>query len=908
MLYTLHPMQDRQRSQLAQISDPNVRPLWSRHTVSLRHLLPAAFLLLSTLAMAQTPGTGALSGAVRDEQGGAVGGAQVAVRCGAENRQTLAGANGQFSVAGLPAGRCSVTAVAPFFQSATTEADTSQSRTVSLVLPMSGFADTVQVTATRRLREDRRDIPQATSVTTREDLEARPYQLLPQVLREEPGILVQQTTSAQASPTIRGFTGSSNVYLLDGVRFNVASWRGGPSQYLAFVDTASVERLEVVRGPGSVQYGSDALGGIVNVLTARPDYAETGTKVGGTVAMGFGSAESSRDGQASLLVQGTGIAFRLGMSGRNVGDLRTGGGRDSHAAVTRFLGLPADTNGPRLPNTGYDQAGGFITGRIKVGATADIETLYMHQQQSGASRYDRVDGGNGLYRSGFDPQRLDFGLVRYAQRGALGLDSLAGTVSVNRQGDGQFEQTRPTAVLDRQQSVTTAIGYQLEGQRHLGHRQQFTFGAELYDETTTGAFREQINPVTGVVTPQRPDVPNQTTYLSNGVFAQDVVQVGRFNLRGGLRYGRYTFATVPDARFGIADEKVTTHALTFQAGAVARVTRHIDAIFSMSRGFRAPNAADLGSIGLSGGAGLGITPSRAAALGGLVGSTAGVDAVSTGAVVPGLGPETLYAFEPGIRINAGRVDAALTVFNMEYHDTVQRRAIVFPTNVVGQSIAGYEVVRQDATGLAFIAQDIRPVATSVNLDRSRVKGFEVEVRARLTSQWSGVAYYSMSDGRLLATNEPIRRMTPPMGGARLRWAHARVWAEGVLQFASAQTKLNAGDLTDARIGATRTRASIASYFNGTATDQGLVRGGILLSTGETLAQVQTRVLGTATSSLLFTEAPGYVVLSARAGVTLMKQLDVTIIGENLTDRNYRYYGSGVDAAGFNVQVRTRYSF
>jgi outer membrane receptor protein involved in Fe transport len=250
----------------------------------------------------------------------------------------------------------------------------------------------------------------------------------------------------------------------------------------------------------------------------------------------------------------------------------------------------------------------------------------------------------------------------------------------------------------------------------------------------------------------------------------------------------------------------------------------------------------------------------------------------------------------------------MTAYDLEYLDTVQRRAIVFPSNVVGTVISGYEVVRQDANGLAYIAQDLRPIGTSVNLDRSRIRGFEADGTVRITPNWTAVSYYSVSQGHLLSTEEPIRRMSPPLGGGRLRWANERTWIEGVVTFASAQTRLNSGDLTDARIGATRTRTSIANYFNGTATDLGLVRNGVLLQTGETVAQVQNRVLGAATSAALFTEAPGFVVFGARAGIRLQSNLDLTVIGENLTDKNYRFYGSGVDAPGFNLEIRTRYRF
>ena len=132
-----------------------------------------------------------------------------------------------------------------------------------------------------------------------------------------------------------------------------------------------------------------------------------------------------------------------------------------------------------------------------------------------------------------------------------------------------------------------------------------------------------------------------------------------------------------------------------------------------------------------------------------------------------------------------------------------------------------------------------------------------------------------------------------------------------MAFARAQTRLVTGDFTDARIGGRRTNAQIASYFNGTATDLGLVSGGILQATGETLAQVQMRLTGSTTSSAfsnLFNEAPGYVTIGARAMYPLSSRVDVIVIGENLTDKNYRVIGSGVDAAGRNAQVRLRVRF
>ena len=154
----------------------------------------------------------------------------------------------------------------------------------------------------------------------------------------------------------------------------------------------------------------------------------------------------------------------------------------------------------------------------------------------------------------------------------------------------------------------------------------------------------------------------------------------------------------------------------------------------------------------------------------------------------------------------------------------------------------------------------------------------------------------------------MRRMPPPLGGLSLRFGDDGRWLEGVVTFAQEQRRLNAADAGDARIGGLRTRAAIASYFNGTATDLGLVVNGRLTATGENLAAVQNRVLGTAASAPLYSSQPGFVVFGLRGAWRFSSNMETIAIAENLTDENYRLYGSGVDAPGANLQLRLRYSF
>jgi len=870
-----------------------------------------SLIALALLLTTDTGATRAVTGLVQDALGGAVGGADIFVACGPIWRHTSTDADGRFTIAGLPEARCGLRVEGDQFSPRRLAIDlTRQDERVTVVLDLGGLTTEVAVTPLRAGEELATAVPSHTTVTRAEDIRARVQQILPQGLSEEPGIVVQQTTTAQGAPLIRGLIGQQNVTVIDGVRLNTSAWRSGPSQYTAWYNANLVDRLEVMRGPGSVLYGSDAMGGTVYVRTIQPGFSTGGVTVGGTADLHVSSADSGRSADALVSVSGPRAGLLAGGGYAKFDDTRPGKGIDSHAAVTRYLGLPSTVLGrSTMPGTGYEQRFGHAAAAFGVGTLTRVDASYHYDEQIGASRYDRIEGGEGLFRSGFSPQRLDLAQVRM-ERGRTGfLDSISAAFSVNRQDDGRFEQARSTANLDAQVNTTTALGYQLQGLRTFS-RHQLTAGGEVYDEFISGS--RTITTAAGVPRSSRPDIPDGTRYTTVGFFAQDVFELvpRRLWLRGGLRYGHFGFSTQADPALGVVDESVTAQAVTWQGGAVVGLTDALQLTFSAGRAFRAPNASDLGSIGLSGGGGFEVAPSRARALGGELGSADGAAAVSTGRPIEQLRPETVHTFEAGIRLHGRRVLASLAAYDMEMNDAIQRRAIVFPSGIVGTTISGFEVVRQDASGLAYIALDARPVSTRANISKARIAGVEADLRVRLRETWVAGGWVSYSRGTDLDLDVPLRRVPPGVGGVRLRWEPMRrpLWIEGLGTFMTRYTRMAPGDLTDARMGGRRTAASIANYFNGTATDIGLVRNGVLVPTGETLGQVQQRVLGGVSSAPLFAELPGYFVTTVRAGYRFGRQLEVIVVGDNLGDVNYRHLGSGVDAAGRNLRVQTRITF
>jgi outer membrane receptor protein involved in Fe transport len=239
---------------------------------------------------AAQPADATISGLVEDPSGGAIGGASIRVTCGTVVRDLVSDGTGAFRVRNLPAMPCVVDVRTDLFAPRRLDIDMSNPRTAFLrvVLTLAGIAGEVTVTPARGEQERTFDIPEPVSVATREEIESRPHHILPQVLHGEPGVLVQQTTTAQGSPFIRGFSAQRIVYLLDGIRYNTSTFRAGATQYFGWISPSVVQRLEVVRGPASVQYGSDALGGTVHVISQRPRVLPDRRELAGHVGALFG--------------------------------------------------------------------------------------------------------------------------------------------------------------------------------------------------------------------------------------------------------------------------------------------------------------------------------------------------------------------------------------------------------------------------------------------------------------------------------------------------------------------------------------------------------------------------------------------------------------------------------------------
>jgi outer membrane receptor protein involved in Fe transport len=808
-----------------------------------------------------------------------------------------------------------------------------QNLSVKLGLDIGELNESVTVTPARGAAQEIFETPEAVSVTTSPDIARRAHLLLPQALKESPGVHLQQTTTSQGSLFIRGLTGQQILHLVEGVRFNNSTFRPGANQYLALVNPSVVERVELVRGPNSAQYGSDSLGGTINVLTHPTGIGASKFELRGRMETFFASADLSAGGSFNLSGGAPRWGFVVGGSGFRAQDLRTGGGVDSHSVVTRLLGISSKVLGSRLQDTAFAQYGTHAKLVTRPTGSDTFTFEYLRGAQLGVRRYDQLDGGLGNLLNRFDPQTLDFAVARYSRAGLSFLDSLSLAVSYNGQRDDRTSQSINNASglrsrITQEFNRTNVFGYQAQATMHAGRRHALSFGGEFYDEFIDSERRElRFNNTTRDFTDMtnvRARFPDGSRYRTLGLFAQDIVRLTPQRLTGtfGLRYSRFSFrqsaaGNPKDARGqpSVPDFATTFGDVTFNTGLVLSLNEHLNLTGNVSRGFRAPNVNDFGSIGVSG-IGFEITPEEGARLGGRVGRF-DVNRPERGDPRPvrQLRAETLYNYEAGLKLRAARVEGTLSVFNSELTNFIERRVLLLPQGAAGASVGGQQVVRQDVTGAIYTALSGAPVFVRANAGHIRMSGMEGAAQFRLTRslELNGRGFYVRGTETETGAPPALENGIPPMSGfVSLRWQPPgrRFWIEGYSALAGAQTRLSDNDLQQARIGGIRTRDEITNFFNNGAVARGLVRDGILLPTGENVSQVLRRVLGADLSARvpLFVKHPGYATLNVRGGFRLGESSSVTAILENIFDRNYRTMGSGIDAPGVNVMIRYSHSF
>ncbi len=202
--------------------------------------------------------------------------------------------------------------------------DSLQVNPVVLLSLKSYHMDEVVISASR-FEETKRDVAQKIAILTKTEIDFANQRSTADLLQESGEVFVQRSQFGGGSPVIRGFEASRVLLVVDGVRMNNAIYRSGHLQNIITMDQGMLDRVEIAYGPGSVVYGSDALGGVVHFYTRNPHFS-TGDSLLTEVAAftRYGSVASEKTGHLDVNIGGRRLASLTSFTYSDFGDLRTG--------------------------------------------------------------------------------------------------------------------------------------------------------------------------------------------------------------------------------------------------------------------------------------------------------------------------------------------------------------------------------------------------------------------------------------------------------------------------------------------------------------------------------------------------------------------------------------------------------
>ena len=598
-----------------------------------------------------------------------------------------------------------------------------------------GILETTVITASR-LQQAIKNSPYTAHELTRQDLDEQLFRTLPDALRNIPGVMIQKTTHGHGSPYIRGFTGRQNLLLVDGIRMNNSSWRNGPVQYWNTFDQFNLAQLEVIKSQGSIQYGSDALGGTVNLLSKDSGFrGESGNFLHGMTHYRYDTNSRSQAGRLETRFgEGGKWGVTLGTSVKDFGDIR-------------------DSAVGRMEGTGYPEQAFDMKFEAAINESSTFTFAHQYLNQDDVSRWHRTRNNPGWTHGSHITQPGTFISDNYDQERSLTYARLEGTndqsfisrysttVSYQKTQDSTFQIRNPADVRSQVIDLQT-FGFDLSLESEIGQG-TLAYGFDYYrDEIQASGTR------TG-----RPDnrpLADDSSYDLLGLYAQYQWQPNeRLTLTPGMRYsyaraelGEYLIGGVPTSSDNSWDDTV------FELRGLYELTDTTSIFGGVSQAFRAPNVNDLtGNI---------VSGSGINNLGSL-----------------NIQPEQTITYELGTRYANEEMSFQVAGYYTSLEGLIGRRAT---------SIPGTEVLSNADDGYVF------------GIEAEFAWRFASDWEWRIF----GSAMDSNVETADAPGGEPIRRAAPVMGGTSLRWTSPDhpFWIEARIQAAATADRLAAADVRD----------------------------------------------------------------------------------------------------------------
>lgn len=632
----------------------------------------------------------------------------------------------------------------------------------SLQLKPSSFSLNQVVISATRWRQSSDNVPmRITSISDKEVALQNP-QTAADLLGASGEVFIQKSQQGGGSPMIRGFSTNRLLYTVDGVRMNTAIFRSGNLQNVISLDPFAIEETEISFGPGSVIYGSDAIGGVMSFQTLTPTFAVSDeTLTSGKAVARYSSANSEFTGHFDVNLGWKKWAMVSSISTNNYGDLRMGQyGPDSYLREVYVrrqdsMDVAVTNEDPRVQTpSGYSQINMMQKLRFRPSEKWDFQYGFHYSETSDYSRYDRqLRTRNGLPRYGewaYGPQIWMMNNLSIEHTSSNALFDQA----TFRFAQQYFEESRISRNFnDEIREVRTekvdAYSVNLDFSRRLGKGSRLYYGLEwVSNDVTSIGVNEDIETGKSEEGPAR--YPQATWSSYAAYLTAQVKLTDQLNLQAGTRYNQYQLDATFDTRFypfPFETANINHGALTGSAGLVYRPASDWVINLNLANGFRAPNVDDAGKVFDS----------------------------EPGAVVvpnPNLKPEQAYNIDFGIaKIFGEFLEVDLTAYYTQLENALVRR--------------NYTLNGQDSLLYDGVLSRVQAVQ---NAAKANVYGLQAEIEIRLPANFRFSSHFNYQIGEEElddGTTSPSRHAAPWFGLSRLEYARGPLQLQFNVQYSGA---------------------------------------------------------------------------------------------------------------------------
>jgi outer membrane receptor protein involved in Fe transport len=473
------------------------------------------------------------------------------------------------------------------------------------------------VVSSSRWAEDIKFIPQQIKRIMPSEINRKDPMTMADALASTGQVFIQKSQLGGGSPMLRGFSANKILLSVDGIRMNNAIYRSGNIQNIISMDANSLDNMEVIYGPGSVIYGSDALGGVIAMNTRNPELSIDSAILmyGGGFAR-FSSANYEKTIGVDLNIGRKRWASFTQITLSDFEDLRSGGNydpRDPDFGKREFYVKPFFGRDSIVKNedvriqvpSGYRQANLLQKFKFLLKGQTSLDASLILSNSSDIPRYDRLTiVENGLPKSAewyYGPQ---FFLLS-----SLGLNLGPGffykkariTLAYQRVIEERNDRGYQSIFLRQRKELLNIFSLNADFQEKINHQHEFNFGIEgFYNHVASEAQSQNI--ISNQVLPAATRYPDGgSDYYSLAAYLNYIFKMRKgFNLNTGIRLNyvglNSKFEDSSFYNFPFREISLGNGAVTGSLGLKKSWESRSNVYFNLGSGFRAPNVDDVAKV------------------------------------------------------------------------------------------------------------------------------------------------------------------------------------------------------------------------------------------------------------------------------------------------------------------------